>query len=122
VLQSDVSKVDGSPSISYFGPSFFGGFMLKNVFVATLLVLASLVFQSKAQAQYYTPYPMSGPYPYSYMTAYPYYGSPYVTCFAQGLANGMVFYGVSYNVYFANQLAMNACMSTGQYCQYLGCR
>lgn len=45
-----------------------------------------------------------------------------VTCFAQGLANGAYFYGIAYNVYTANQWAMYACNSTGQYCRLTGCR
>lgn len=83
------------------------------------VALAFLGFQGVAQAQVY---PYYGPYPYPYPSPYPYYSYPYVTCFAQGLANGAYFYGVAYNVYAANQLAMNACWSTGQYCQPTGCR
>jgi hypothetical protein len=99
--------------------------MVKNVFVAALIGLGTLFFQSHSEAQYCTPYtscPMSGYYPYSHMTAYPYYSTPYATCFAQGLYNGMIFYGVSYDVYYATQLAFYACQSTGQYCRFYGCR
>lgn len=88
--------------------------------ILIVLAFALIGFQGSAQAQAYPPY--YGAYPYPYPSPYPYYGYPYVTCFAQGLANGAYFYGVSYNVYAANQLALNACLSTGQYCQLTGCR
>jgi hypothetical protein len=62
---------------------------------------------------YPAPYPAPAPYPY------PYYQ---VTCYTQGLWNGVVFYGTGPNIYVANQNAAFACQSTGQACQYLGCQ
>jgi hypothetical protein len=107
----------------------------------SVLVLLGLNFQASAQwartpppsnNHYYyppAPYPQQ-PYPYyGYCPSYPnpgYYPSPmpmgYITCFAQGLANGAYFYGIGMNAFVANQWAQYACQSTGQYCQSLGCR
>lgn len=109
--------------------------------MAVFAALAVMAFLNAAHADYATTpqpypaypqpapnpaYPYYGPYPYPAPGPAPYpapvYGQPYVTCFAQGLANGALFYGVGLNVYSANQWALYACQSTGQYCQLTGCR
>lgn len=102
--------------------------MLKNIF-AIFAVLLVLGFESGAQAhpgrRPYPPrpYPVRPvpprPYPYPYPYPQPTYQ---VTCYAQGLANGAIFYGVGPDVYTATSWAFSVCNSTGQYCQSLGCR
>jgi hypothetical protein len=103
-----------------------------------LLIVISIFVMAVAQADYATtpqPYPPQyNPQPqpyypapavyygnYVYPAPYPMYPH-YVTCFAQGMANGAVFYGLGMDVYSANQWAMYACNSTGQYCALTGCR
>lgn len=105
----------------------------------TLTVFMVMSLQSVALADYATtpqpypthpqpyypaqPYPYYGAYPYPVMAPAPGYAYPqFVTCFARGMANGALFYGVGNNVYVANQWAMYACNSSGQYCQLTGCR
>lgn len=110
---------------------------MKSFLFILMAAFAVLGFQSAALADYATtpqpnqPYYPSqpgshyGPYPYPYPApapAYPPVAAPYVMCFAQGLANGALFYGVGLNVYSANQWAMYACNMSGQYCQLTGCR
>lgn len=106
--------------------------MTKFIF-AFLTALMVMGFQTSARADYATtphPYPQPahpnyppyyGPYPGPAYPVYPQPG-PWVTCFAQGLANGAMFYGVGLNTYAASQWAMYACNSSGQYCQVTGCR
>lgn len=119
-----------------------------KIFLMALTAFFALSFQSVALADFATtpqPYPQTHPQPYPQpyypnQPTYPAYGSypyptptypgpvyaqppaPWVMCFAQGLANGALFYGVGLNVYAANQWAIYACQSTGQYCQLTGCR
>lgn len=93
-------------------------------FLSVLVVAVSLiVFQNSAQAESGALAPNaiapSNLQSYAYPYPNPYY---YVTCYAQGMYNGMVFYGTAYNAYLANQYAMNACYYSGQPCQPLGCR
>lgn len=86
------------------------------------LLLAAVVVLGLSQAQAFYGH-HHHPHPYPAPRPNPYYPAPYqVTCFAQGLANGVIFYGVGPDVYTANQWALYACQSTGQYCQYMGCR
>ena len=106
-----------------------------------LTVLTVLCLQNYAHADYATtpnPYPNQPNYNYPNYPQYPHYvaytypapvaGYPYypgagvVTCFAQGLMNGALFYGIGYNVYAAQQWAVYACNTSGQYCQLTGCR
>lgn len=101
---------------------------MKNLFFALLFV--GISFQT-AHAQYattpqpYPNYPVYGPYPGVTPPAYvtPIYPQPYqyLVCYAQGLVNGVYFYGTGYNTYTANQWALYACQSTGQYCRLTGC-
>lgn len=106
-----------------------------KVLLIALTVVAALGLQTQAFADYATtpqPHPHYGHYPYPapqyqppyYPPQYPphYGGNGTVTCYAQGLANGALFYGVGLNVYSAQQWALYACNSTGQYCQITGCR
>ncbi|MEZ0390909.1 MAG: hypothetical protein ACAH59_01745 [Pseudobdellovibrionaceae bacterium] len=104
---------------------------MKNLFFIFTLLLG-LSFFSVAHADYATtpqpvpqPQPLHyGAYPYPAPAPYPVFPVPaaHVTCFAQGLANGALYYGVGYNIYAANQWALYACNSSGQYCQLVGCR
>lgn len=106
--------------------------MLKSIF-ASIMALGILCYQAPALADVYATTPQSnfapqifspgyGPCPYP-TPGFPYpVPAPYIACFAQGLANGAYFYGISNNVYIASQWAMYACQMTGQYCQIIGCR
>ena len=102
--------------------------MIKNILALFTIVLV-LGFESGAQAYYgrradgRRPYPTRPyePRPYPYPAPYP-QPSYQVTCYAQGLSNGAVFYGVGSDVYTANNWAFSVCNSTGQYCQSLGCQ
>lgn len=125
--------------------------MIKTLFVTLLALACVLGLTGTAQADYATtpqpypnqPYPPAYPQPYPqpyypqpmpYPQPYPYYGpyvgpvtgyypvQPMVMCYAQGLANGAMFYGVGMNYMAAQQWAMYACTSTGQYCRITGCR
>lgn len=76
------------------------------------------VYPYPGNAYYGTaPYPYPAPHPLPFPMPY-----GYMTCFAQGLANGAYFYGIGVNPLAAQQWAMYACNSTGQYCQIIGCR
>ena len=90
--------------------------MIKNLCILfSVFILVGL--QSYAEAHRGHHHHRPHPYP-----SYP-YPQPYqVTCYAQGLTNGVVFYGVGPDVYTANQWALYTCQSTGQFCQFLGCR
>jgi len=112
---------------------------MRNLLVI-LTVLTILSLQNFAQADYATtpqpypnhavpnlPYPHYGTYPYpAPVNHYPapgyYPQGGLVTCFAVGLNNGALFYGTGFNVYAAQQWAMYACNSSGQYCQITGCQ
>ena len=135
--------IDPESKLRYFPVSLEikGDFMIKFLLSFAFVVAG---FSSSALADYAStpqPYPYqpaqpAQPYypPYYPAQPYPYYGSyvgpvvnyipvqPYVMCFAQGLANGAWFYGIGPNYYVANQWAMYACNSSGQYCQLTGCR
>lgn len=116
---------------------------MKKLFFALVASIAILGIQSAALADYastpqpsypspseaphYGPYPYPYPYPGTPQPVYPPapafpVASPTIMCFAQGMVNGALFYGVGLNVYAANQWALYACGMTGQYCQLLGCR
>ena len=86
---------------------------MKNLILA-VMAFALVGFQTVASAHGYHRPPPHRPHPYP--------APMYVTCFAQGLTNGMMFYGTGPNVFVANQWALYACQSTGQYCQLTGCR
>ena len=117
---------------------------MKNLFLI-FIVLLTLGFESFAQNYYRRPFPTPRPYPtrpYPYPAPLPYptpapypvplpypvyplpvLPQPYVvTCYAQGLANGLVYYGVGPDIYTANQRALIICQSAGQYCQSIGCQ
>lgn len=111
---------------------------MKNLFLLSF-VLITWTFATKAQviaqpgsippyAHYQRSYPSYPTYPVPYPAPYPRpYPTPYpqpyiVTCYAEGLTNGLVFYGLGQNVYIASQRAMLFCQSSGQYCQPIGCR
>ncbi len=99
--------------------------MIKNLCLL-FSVLILVAFQLPAEARgrsYHGPQPYPQPYPYYPTHPYPAYPQPYqVTCYAQGLANGVMFYGVGPDIYTANRWALYTCHSSGQYCQSLGCR
>ncbi len=115
--------------------------MIKNLFVV-FLVLMTLGYETQAQhnrGQYRTPhrpgpvyphypnYPSYPNYPvYPVYPTYPTYPTypvqSVVTCYAQGLSNGLSYYGIANNVFQASQNAMLLCQSWGQFCQATGCR
>ncbi len=103
---------------------------MNPLFALLLTAFLTLGFQAPAWADYATtpqPYPGAhGPFPsypyYPPAPVYPAQPSPFIMCFAQGLANGAFFYGVGLNVYAANEWALYACHSTRQYCRPTGCR
>jgi hypothetical protein len=89
---------------------------------STLATYASTPQPVPHHGHYYGPYPYA-PQPFPYPAPVPYYpGLGHVTCYAQGLANGAYFYGVALNIPAAQNWALHACHSSGQYCQLLGCR
>ncbi|MBL7542530.1 MAG: hypothetical protein JNL11_01880 [Bdellovibrionaceae bacterium] len=102
---------------------------MKNFF---LILTTMLTLSFAAQAQYYYPRPpLPPPYPGPYVPpVVPYYPVPVVpvpqpyvyTCYAQGTFNGLVFYGIGYDTYTANQRALIACQLSGQACILAGCR
>jgi len=63
-------------------------------------------------------------YPAYPRPAYPYPTpfAPVVTCYARGLLNGVVSYGISNNMPDATRIAFAFCQSNGQACHFIGCR
>lgn len=91
-------------------------------FVLILSALFVLSFQSQAEAQaflHHHPHPPIGVQPAPYPA--PYYPGT-ITCYAQGLWNGVVFYGFGPNAFIANDWAMRVCLSSGQACRPIGCQ
>lgn len=105
---------------------------MKNLILVMTLLFA-ICFESQAQYRRH-PGPPPPPYPGPYhpvppvYPGYPVYPVPVVpqpyvfTCFAQGTFNGLVFYGLGYDTYTANQRALTACHFSGQACILVGCR
>jgi hypothetical protein len=100
--------------------------IFKTLKLAALLALAGI--SANAQAHFGPGGPYRGPYhgPYyspGYNPGYwpGYYPGYAFTCFAQNNF-GQVFYGVSPDVYAAQNIAAQYCYYSGGYCVLLGCR